>query len=61
MDSSTTSSTLAILLFLGVNVGMLNGFGSPIGHDGLNTFNYSIVFSNFRSSAGFVLASTGIA
>jgi hypothetical protein len=60
-DSKTASSTLAILIFLGVTAGMLDGFGSPIAHDGLNTFNYFVVFSNFGSLARFVLASIGIA
>jgi hypothetical protein len=53
--SITASSTLAILLFLGVTTGMLDGFGSPTVHGGLNTFKCSVVFSNFGSSAGFLL------
>jgi hypothetical protein len=61
MDSRTTSSMLAILLFLGVAAGVLDGLGSPIAHDGLNVFNYSVVFSSFGSSVEFVLASTSIA
>jgi hypothetical protein len=59
MDSRTASSTLAIHLFLGVTATMLDGFGNPTAHGGLNTFNCSAVFSNFGSSAGFVLALTG--
>jgi hypothetical protein len=58
-DSITTSSTLAILLFLGVAAGMLDGFGSFVVHGGLSAFNSSAVFSSFGSSIGFVLASTG--
>jgi hypothetical protein len=38
-DSKTVSSTLAILLFLGVTAGTLDGFGNPIVLGGLNTFN----------------------
>jgi hypothetical protein len=59
-DSITASSTLAILLFLGVAAGMLDGFGSSLMHGGLSTFNCSVVFSSFGSSVGFVLTSTGI-
>jgi hypothetical protein len=58
-DSITASSTLAILLFLGVVAGMLDGFGNSIVHGGLSAFNFSVAFSSFGSSAGFVLASTG--
>jgi hypothetical protein len=58
-DSKTTSSTLAILLFLGVITGTFDGFGNPIVPGGLNTFNKSAAFSNFGSLVGFVLASTG--
>jgi hypothetical protein len=57
-DSITASSMLAILLFLGVVAGMLDGFCSSIVHGGLNAFNCSVAFSSFGSSAGFVLAST---
>jgi hypothetical protein len=39
MDSKTASSTLAILLFLGVAVGTLDGFSNPIVPGGINTFN----------------------
>jgi hypothetical protein len=58
-DSITASSMLAILLFLGVVAGMLNGFGSSVVHGGLSAFNYSNAFSSFSSSTGFVLASIG--
>jgi hypothetical protein len=58
IDSITASSTLAILLFLGVVVGMLDGFDSFVVHGGLSAFNCSAAFSSFGSSAGFVLAST---
>jgi hypothetical protein len=57
-DSITASSTLAILLFLGVVAGMLDGFSSSIVHGGLGAFNCFAAFSSFGSSAGFVLAST---
>ena len=57
-DSITASSTLAILLFLGVVAGMLDDFGSFVVLGGLNAFNCSAAFSSFDSSAGFVLAST---
>ena len=59
-DSITASNTLAILLFLGVAVGMFDGFGSSVVHGGLSTFKGSAVFSSFGSLVGFVLASTGI-
>ena len=39
MDSKTESSTLAILLFLGIAAGALDGFGNPIVPGGFNTFN----------------------
>jgi hypothetical protein len=57
-DSITASNTLAILLFLGVVAGMLDGFGSSIVHGGLSAFNCSAAFSSFGSSASFVLALT---
>jgi hypothetical protein len=38
IDSIIVSSTLAILLFLGVVVGMFDAFGSSIVHDGLSIF-----------------------
>jgi hypothetical protein len=60
IDSITASSTLAILLFLGVAAWMLDGFSSSVVHGGLNAFNCSAAFSSFGSLAGFVLASTGI-
>jgi hypothetical protein len=49
IDSITASSTLAILLFLGVVAGMLDGFGSSVVHGGLSAFNCSAAFSNFGS------------
>jgi hypothetical protein len=57
-DSIIASSTLAILLFLGVVAGMLDGFDSSAVHVGLSAFNCSAAFSSFGSSAGFVLAPT---
>src|SRR5690242_11830513 len=60
MDSIIASRTLAILLFLGVAAGMLDGFGGSVARDELSAFNCSVVFSSFGSSVGFVLASTGI-
>jgi hypothetical protein len=59
-DSITSSSTLAILLFLGVAAGMLDGFGSSIAHGGHSAFNGSTVFSSFGSLVTFVLALAGI-
>jgi hypothetical protein len=59
MDSITASNTLAILLFLRVIAGILDGFGSSIAHGGLRAFNRSAAFSSFGSSVGSVLASTG--
>jgi hypothetical protein len=59
-DSITASSTLAILLFLGVATGMFDGFVSSVVHGGLSACNGSVVFSSFGSSVEFVLASTGI-
>jgi hypothetical protein len=38
-DSITESSTLAILLFLGVVARILDGFGSSVVHGGLRAFN----------------------
>jgi hypothetical protein len=48
--SITASSTLAILLFHGVVVGMFDSFDSSIAHGGLCAFNFSTVFSTFGSS-----------
>jgi hypothetical protein len=59
-DSITASNTLAILLFPGVTVGMLDSFGSSVAHGGLSAFNYSAIFTSFGSIVGFVLASIGI-
>jgi hypothetical protein len=58
--SITASIMLSILLFLGVVVGMLDGFDSSVVHGGLSVFNCSTAFSSFGSSVGFVLASAGI-
>jgi hypothetical protein len=60
IDSITTSSTLVILIFLGVTEGMLDGFDSSIVQGGLSAFSCFVVFSSFGSSVGFELASTGI-
>jgi hypothetical protein len=57
--SITASSTLAILLFLGVVTGILDGFGGSVMHGGLRTFSGSAAFFSFGYSAGSVLASTG--
>jgi hypothetical protein len=59
-DSITTSSTLAILLFIGVTAGMLDGFGSSVVQGGLSAFSCSVIFSSFGTSTGFDLASAGI-
>jgi hypothetical protein len=57
--SITASSTLAILLFLGVAVGLFDGFYNSVAHGRLSAFNCSAVFSTFGSSVTFVLALTG--
>jgi hypothetical protein len=57
-DSITESSTLAIVLFLGVAAGMFDGFGSSVAYGGLSALNCSAIFSTFGSSVAFVLAST---
>jgi hypothetical protein len=59
IDSIIASSTLVILLFLGVAAGMFDGFGSSIAHGGLSAFDCYDVFSTFGSSVTFVLALTG--
>jgi hypothetical protein len=59
-DSITVSSMLVILLFLGVVVGILDAFGSSVMHGGLRAISFSTTFYSFGSSAGSVLASTGI-
>jgi hypothetical protein len=59
IESITASSTLAILLFLGVAAGMFDGFDSSVAHGGLSAFNCHAVFSSSGSSVTFVLASTG--
>jgi hypothetical protein len=61
MNSKTTSKTLAILLFLGVAVVVLDGFDSPITTGGLSTFRCSAAFSNSGSLIELALASIGIA
>jgi hypothetical protein len=43
-DSITASSTLAILLFLGVVAGILDAFGSFVMHGGLRAFSCSAAF-----------------
>jgi hypothetical protein len=57
IDSKISSKTLAILLFLGVAVVVLDGFDSPVTAGGLSTFGCSAVFSDFSSFTGLVLAS----
>jgi hypothetical protein len=60
-DSKTTSKPLDILLFLGVAVVVLDGFGSPVMAGGLSTFGCSAAFSDSGSLTGPTLASIGIA
>jgi hypothetical protein len=56
------SSTLAILLFFGVvvgiAVGILDAFGNSISRGGLKAFGYFVAFFTFSSLAGLNLAST---
>ena len=61
MDSKTTSKTLAILLFLGVAVVVVDSFDSPVTVGGLSTFGCSAVFSDFNSFTEFALASVDMA
>jgi hypothetical protein len=60
-DSKTASKTLTILLFLGVAVIVLDGFGSPVTAAGLSTFGCSAAFPDSGSLAGSALASVDIA
>jgi hypothetical protein len=53
------SSTLAILLLLGVAAGIFDAFGSSVSHNELRAFSCSIAFFSSGPSAGFVLASIG--
>jgi hypothetical protein len=48
---------VAILLFLGVAVVVLDGLGSPVTAGGLSTFGCSVAFSDSGSLTGPVLAS----
>jgi hypothetical protein len=61
MDFNTTSKTLAILLFLGVAVVILDGFDTTVTSAGLSTFGCSTAFSNSGSLTGPALALIGIA
>jgi hypothetical protein len=61
MDSKTTSKTLAILLFLGAAVAVLDGLDSPVTAGVLSTFGYSGAFSDSGSLTKPVLASIDIA
>jgi hypothetical protein len=60
MDYKTTSKTLAILLFLGVAVVVLDGFDNPVTTGGLNTFVCSAAFFDSDSFTGPVIASIHI-
>jgi hypothetical protein len=60
MYSKTSSKMLAILLFLGVVVAVLDGFDNPITARGLSTFGCSAAFSDSGSFTGPVLASIDI-
>jgi hypothetical protein len=44
-DSMIASSTLAMLLFLGVAAGILDAFGSSVSRNGLRAFSCSAAFS----------------
>jgi hypothetical protein len=61
MVSKASSKTLAILLFLGVAVVVVNGFDSPVIAGGLSTFGCSTAFSDSGSFTGSALASIDIA
>jgi hypothetical protein len=52
MDSKTASKMLAILLFFGVAVVVLDGFGSPDTAVGLSTLGCSATFSDSGSLTG---------
>jgi hypothetical protein len=60
IDSITTSSTLAILLFLGVDVGTFDTFSNSVLHGGLRAFGCPTTFSSFDSSAGTERLGSGI-
>jgi hypothetical protein len=59
VDSKTASSTLAILLLLGVIVGAFDAFGNSGSGSGLKIFGSPASSPNFGSSAAFPLASAG--
>jgi hypothetical protein len=61
MDYKTTSKTLAILLFLGVIVAVVDSFDNSVIAGGLNNFGCSAIFFVSDSFTGSALASTGIA
>jgi hypothetical protein len=62
VDYKTASKTLAILLFLGVLVAVVDSFNNPVAIVGLNSFDYSsAVFFVPGSSTGSTLTSTSIA
>jgi hypothetical protein len=62
IDSKTTSRMLAILLFLGVVVVVVDNFGSSATNGGLNSFGCSsVVFSAFGSFTASALVSAGMA
>jgi hypothetical protein len=62
IDSKTTSKTLAILLFLGVVVAVVDSFGNSATTEGLNNFGYSsVVFSISSSFTASALASASMA
>jgi hypothetical protein len=55
------SKTIAILLFLGVAVAVVDSIDIPVIAGGLITFGYSVVFSDSGSFTGFTLASVDMA
>ena len=56
-DSRTTSKTLAILLFLGVAVVVVDSFDNRVTVGGLSTFGCSAIFSDSCTFTGFTLPS----
>jgi F0F1-type ATP synthase assembly protein I len=59
IDSMIVSSTLAILLFLGVAAGILDAFRSSVSRNEFRAFGCSAAFFSTGPSAGSIPASTG--
>ena len=59
IDSMTASSTLAILLLLGVAAGIFDAFGSSVSRNGLKAYSCSDAVFSSGSPADSVPASAG--